>query len=387
VILFGGASAQGVPLNDVLTLPLAPGHGWSQLTVVGTPPSPRYGACAIYDPARDRVLIYGGGNNAPGVRYDDLWELSLSGVPTWTRRFPGGLAPSGKFFPTAILDPVRGRMVMFGGLNGSGTLGLTWQLSLSEPMTWAPVNASDPPSDRYAASAIYDAARDRMVVFGGNISNQVYALQFSSPPFWTLLAEGGPMARGDASAVYDAARQRMVVFGGYNYLTYPSDVWAYDLAAGGWTELHPDGPIPAGRANAAALYDPIRDRMLVVGGAIFSTSHAYNDVLSLQWSGALGVGPGAGAAMIALAPARPNPARDGVDIPFTLAGGGRARVRLYDVSGRLVRQLADGELPAGPNLIRWDRRDARGEIAPAGLYLVELRAGKDRLARRVVVTD
>ena len=392
LILFGGANGVGT-LNDLLTLSLAPGQGWSTLAAAGTPPSPRFGASAIYDPVRDRVLVYGGGSGAPGGLLSDLWELSLSGVPTWTRRFPGGLAPGAKLMGSAVYDTHRDRMLLFGGIEGTFDSNSAWALSLSEPMSWAPVNPWPPtaPTGRYAHAAIYDPQGDQMIVFGGDpANNDTYALRLASTPSWQLLSTDGPADRYGASAVYDAPRQRMVIFGGIHSGTDYSDAWSFDLASGGgWIELHPDGQTPAGRSFSSAVYDADTDRMLLVGGESYDGSirHLYNDVLSLQWSGALGVGPGTGSPRATLSPARPNPARDGVDIAFTLSTGGHARVRLYDVHGRLVRTLADGLLPAGPNLVHWDRRTASGARVAAGLYFFELNTGDNRLTRRVSVTD
>jgi flagellar hook assembly protein FlgD len=43
-------------------------------------------------------------------------------------------------------------------------------------------------------------------------------------------------------------------------------------------------------------------------------------------------------------------------------------VRLIDVTGRVVRKLADGELPGGAQPLTWDGRDDRGRAMPAGVY-------------------
>ena len=70
-----------------------------------------------------------------------------------------------------------------------------------------------------------------------------------------------------------------------------------------------------------------------------------------------------------------------------MPAAGRASVRLYDIQGRLVRQLLDGTVPAGPHELRWDRRTTAGERSRAGIYFVEFRAGAERRAKRIVATD
>ena len=58
---------------------------------------------------------------------------------------------------------------------------------------------------------------------------------------------------------------------------------------------------------------------------------------------------------------------------------------MYDLSGRLIRTLEQGTLPAGEHLARWDRRTDEGPRAAAGVYFYELRAAGQRIARRMVL--
>ena len=47
-------------------------------------------------------------------------------------------------------------------------------------------------------------------------------------------------------------------------------------------------------------------------------------------------------------------------------------MRLYDVSGRLVRTLADGDLAAGEQRLRWDGNDDRGRALASGVYYLRV---------------
>ena len=69
---------------------------------------------------------------------------------------------------------------------------------------------------------------------------------------------------------------------------------------------------------------------------------------------------------------------------FTLPAAGIVRLRVYDCSGRLLRELADGEQPAGAQVMRWDGADARGRLAGAGMYLVCLDTPAGSLRRKLV---
>ena len=65
--------------------------------------------------------------------------------------------------------------------------------------------------------------------------------------------------------------------------------------------------------------------------------------------------------------AAPSPATGPVRLSFALAAPARVSLVLYDVKGRAVRRMVDGELPAGPHAFTWDG-------AP-GRYFARLKAG------------
>lgn len=59
----------------------------------------------------------------------------------------------------------------------------------------------------------------------------------------------------------------MLVFGGYGEGKWHGEVWSLPLEGStSWTQLAPAGPPPAPRADHVAVYDPVRRRMLVLGG-------------------------------------------------------------------------------------------------------------------------
>jgi ligand-binding sensor domain-containing protein len=74
-------------------------------------------------------------------------------------------------------------------------------------------------------------------------------------------------------------------------------------------------------------------------------------------------------------------------ISFNLESPEGARVFVYDRSGRLVRRVFDGPLAAGKNVVYWDGRDARGDVAPSGLYLVAVEVGGKADVRSVAVVN
>ncbi len=73
-----------------------------------------------------------------------------------------------------------------------------------------------------------------------------------------------------------------------------------------------------------------------------------------------------------LLPNVPNPFNPQTEIRFELAKAGRARVTIFDVTGRKVRTLIDQSMSAGPQARMWFGKDDRGQQAPSGTYYVRL---------------
>jgi hypothetical protein len=68
----------------------------------------------------------------------------------------------------------------------------------------------------------------------------------------------------------------------------------------------------------------------------------------------------------------PNPITGQTQINFTLHAAGVVTLDVYDVTGRLVRSLFNGSLPAGAHAIQWDAADASGRPVPSGEYFYRL---------------
>jgi hypothetical protein len=60
------------------------------------------------------------------------------------------------------------------------------------------------------------------------------------------------------------------------------------------------------------------------------------------------------------------------------------RVAIYDVAGRLVRVLADGQLAAGRTELLWLGRDERGRLQPPGVYVMQVRVGLAEQTEKIV---
>lgn len=90
------------------------------------------------------------------------------------------------------------------------------------------------------------------------------------------------------------------------------------------------------------------------------------------------------AASVRLYPARPNPFNPHTSLSYQIDQPGSVRLALYDVQGRLVRELVRGDRPAGTHDVAWDGTDARGLPCASGVYFALLQSGSTR--RQTAVT-
>jgi len=70
----------------------------------------------------------------------------------------------------------------------------------------------------------------------------------------------------------------------------------------------------------------------------------------------------------------PNPFNPMTRIAFSLPQPGAVKVSVFDVSGRLVRELGSNEFDAGRGEIVWDGTDRLGEPVATGVYLYRMQA-------------
>jgi hypothetical protein len=88
---------------------------------------------------------------------------------------------------------------------------------------------------------------------------------------------------------------------------------------------------------------------------------------------------------VAFSPPRPNPARAGTLFVIDLPEPAKVVVEAFDISGRLVRTIADQSFEAGQHSLRWDLYDERGSRLSPGVYKVRGRLGKNTFVRTVAV--
>jgi hypothetical protein len=237
------------------TLPAAV-LNWSQRT---TPvaPSARNGVGMVYFAAIGKTVLVGG-NNGTGARLAETWLWDGS---TWEKL--AAPSPGGAFVGLAY-DSFRERVVRYSG--GS-------TVSEFDGTSWTTITPPKRPSNRQVVTMAYDAVRKRVVMFGG--------LNFTPSPLndtwewdgtnWTEVAIsslGRPPARAYHAMTYDAARQKVVMFGGDSLhggsgVIY-NDTWEWDGTS--WSQASPAvSPPPNDGHNM--VFDTTRNRTVMLGSS------------------------------------------------------------------------------------------------------------------------
>jgi len=82
---------------------------------------------------------------------------------------------------------------------------------------------------------------------------------------------------------------------------------------------------------------------------------------------------------------RPNPFRTHLAISYSLAAEGRVTLRVHDLTGRVVRTLANGVMRPGRYSLNWSGTDDRGRELARGVYFCRFSAGDYRSTEKLVL--
>ena len=301
MVVFGGVI---YPANADMELPAAlgdvwrlnPKMQWQLVKPKGVRPAARSGHSAVYDPATNQMIVYGGAVPYTYTTFSDVWVLThangFGGGSKWIQLTPTGTATR-RFEHGAAYDAANNRMIVFGGddcTSGLCTvLSDVWVLQNANGVGGAPTwiqlvpEGGGPGIRETAGSVAYDSATNRLIVFGGTngaggLHNDVWVLTnangLGGTATWIQLSPAGtlPEERALHTGVYDPATNRLTVFGGFNTGgSLLRDVWVLSNANGvagtpEWTPLGTFSTFPEARAGHSAVYDAATNRMLVFGG-------------------------------------------------------------------------------------------------------------------------
>lgn len=162
----------------------------------------------------------------------------------------------------AVWDSARDVVVVFGGLAGAQAPGALYE---GDGRQWWPRAFDHGPEQRQRHCMAYDPNGQLTILFGGRVGLELSAETWAyDGRSWTLLApEQAPSPRAGAAMAWDENLGGMLLVGGKDgALGYRNDVWLF--ADGEWEQL-PDGPMPP-HSDSAMAFDPLRGTMVLHTG-------------------------------------------------------------------------------------------------------------------------
>lgn len=244
------------------------GTSWTQV-VTANAPAARFWHAMAYDSNRQRVVLYGGGNDTATL-FSETWEYDGT---DWQQSYTLHSPPAMDQIVVAF-DSHSNKMVLFGGQSLYGVHNDTW---VYDGFDWSMVVTPVSPPPATLTAMVFDSVRNRMILFGSGVVGDPGFPDTPTWEFdgtnWTMLnTPTSPSSRWAHTMAYDSTRQRVVLFGGYGP-SFPSgtqlnDTWEYD--GFDWAQITPTHT-PLTREQHGTAYDSARGRVVIFGGIGEST--------------------------------------------------------------------------------------------------------------------
>lgn len=256
-MVFGGYDASHV-FGDLWAWD---GSNWSLVPQPGGSPQPRRDAAMAYDAARGQLVLFGGMDDKGTVVLRDTWTWDGQ---SWSQR-TGGVAPPPLRAHAMMYDPLRQRVLLFGGMDDSQTNNDAWSW---DGTSWRIEYSQRLPSRKVGAQLVPNPVKAELLMFGA-MSDPDPAWSWNGTT-WTQRSYSSTPPRSDGVAMtWDANRQETILFGGENVNAHQffDDTFAY--VNDRWVLRKPTTRPPA-RAYHRIAYDPVRRKVLLTGGIGFA---------------------------------------------------------------------------------------------------------------------
>lgn len=276
IILVNGGPDAGKPADEPLELWAWDGAEWTLVSADPAGPAWRNFQAVAYDSRRNKLVMHGGVQDR-NSRMEETWEWDGQ---SWERfDVPG---PGYREGAVMAYDEARGNMILYGGANEKFEIfGDTWAW---DGVQWTQVSTSGP-SARFPSAIVYDKAHEKVLLYSGHYVDQTSYINFSD--FWEwdgkawheIKVEGEtPGARNISNMVFDPLNERVLLLGGGEE-AFLGDMWSWDGA--NWSQLLKMGT-PA-RSGLGGAFDPERNRLVVFGGVGEPGGTAITD--TWEWDG------------------------------------------------------------------------------------------------------
>ncbi|MFO1076960.1 MAG: kelch repeat-containing protein [Planctomycetota bacterium] len=202
---------------------------WTTLLPQPSPPGRIFGA--MWNDGT-HAWLFGGWNTLLGFTYGDTWRWDGQ---AWTQIT--GPSPSIRHDTAVAYDSLHGVAVLFGGFTQSA-LSDTWTF---DGVSWQFRSPPVLPPVRWQHGLAFDPVRGKVVMFGGTgfslsqLRNDTW--EWNGAAWTQVVTPQNPPAVGTAALGYDLRHQRMLMSQSstQNVAAWPPDVWSFDGIT--WTNL------------------------------------------------------------------------------------------------------------------------------------------------------
>jgi hypothetical protein len=241
------------------------GVNWQNIPATG--PASRYSHAMAFNGTNGNVVMYGGHDSSKqcsdnvSEECPDTWEWN--GI-SWQQKFISG--PPARKAHAMAYDSDLNKIVLFSGADSSTACsGGTGQYC---PDTWLydgnawQLFSNEGPTAREYHSMAYDSGRHKVVLFGGLIdgSHKGDTWEWDGASWEMIQSSAGLGVNSSSTLIYDAARRKILQFGGYYA---GNETWEWNGI--NWKNVSLDGP--SSRMRHAMVYDSIRERGVLFGGS------------------------------------------------------------------------------------------------------------------------
>ena len=258
-------------------------------------PSPRTWVRSAYDVSTGQVVLFGGQSafdTGTQLTYDSN-ETWLWNGARWIQRHTTQ-SPPPRSLHEMVYDSARQRIVLFGGRfqkptenTDYGFLSDTWAFKNNE---WTQIETADAPSPRYWPGMAYDPVRDRIVLYGGSTSDfasgevtNIHDTWEFDGTNWTKVGTDNQVTVNKALLEFDRARGELIMVA--QDADFKFKMYRYQPDAHTWQEITfaTDAKKPDCVNDAALVYQS-HERNLMLSGGICPTTATTSDQ-TWEWDG------------------------------------------------------------------------------------------------------
>ncbi len=253
-------------------------------------PSARDSHSLAYDPVRRKIVLFGGFElGSPNTVRADTWEFDTQ-TGQWNQCFPA-VSPPARQGAAMVFDEPSGVILMVGGEDAYGTV-MNTELWVWDGGNWTTRPQTVAPTTLSFSPLVSESTRGHYLCLGpSGVSLTATTWRFDSiGNTWTQLNPAHqPPARWTHALIPDSDRRRIVLYGGKSVTgSLLGDTWEWDEASADWIERLPRST-PGTRRYAGGALDPESRKPVIYGGLRFTSATGNTTFGDLwDWDGAAG---------------------------------------------------------------------------------------------------